>query len=117
MGPHDRIGACDGSVQNRPHHRYFPAKLGILDRVELHSATVTDFRSVVLAIREMQPSKIYNFPAQSSVGLSFIGRSMSRSTTRCSVRSISLSVAAMRAGRAFYGAGRQAPLGMAWSIA
>ena len=45
--------------------------LGVYDRVRLHSATVTDFRSVVQVIRETQPSEIYNLSAQSSVGLSF----------------------------------------------
>lgn len=45
--------------------------LGIYERVNLHSATVTDFRSVVQVIRETQPSEIYNLAAQSSVGLSF----------------------------------------------
>jgi GDPmannose 4,6-dehydratase len=45
--------------------------LGIYDRVKLHSATVTDFRSVVQVIREIQPGEIYNLSAQSSVGLSF----------------------------------------------
>ena len=45
--------------------------LGIFDRVRLHSATVTDFRSVVQVIRETQPAEIYNLSAQSSVGLSF----------------------------------------------
>lgn len=45
--------------------------LGVFERVRLHSATVTDFRSVVQVIRETQPSEIYNLSAQSSVGLSF----------------------------------------------
>ncbi|HLI19746.1 MAG TPA: GDP-mannose 4,6-dehydratase [Stellaceae bacterium] len=45
--------------------------LGIYERVTLHSATVTDFRSVVQVIRETQPNEIYNLAAQSSVGLSF----------------------------------------------
>jgi GDPmannose 4,6-dehydratase len=45
--------------------------LGIFERVRLHSATVTDFRSVVQVIRETQPHEIYNLSAQSSVGLSF----------------------------------------------
>jgi GDPmannose 4,6-dehydratase len=46
-------------------------RLGVYDRVSLHSATVTDFRSVVQVIRETQPGEIYNLSAQSSVGLSF----------------------------------------------
>ena len=45
--------------------------LGIYERVRLHSATVTDFRSVVQVIRDTHASEIYNLSAQSSVGLSF----------------------------------------------
>jgi GDPmannose 4,6-dehydratase len=44
---------------------------GIYERVHLHSATVTDFRSVLQVIRDTQPREIYNLSAQSSVGLSF----------------------------------------------
>ncbi|HVA13690.1 MAG TPA: GDP-mannose 4,6-dehydratase [Stellaceae bacterium] len=46
-------------------------QLGVYERVVLHSATVTDFRSVVQVIRETGPGEIYNLSAQSSVGLSF----------------------------------------------
>jgi GDPmannose 4,6-dehydratase len=46
-------------------------QLGVYDRVHLHSATVTDFRSVVQVIRDTRPAEIYNLSAQSSVGLSF----------------------------------------------
>lgn len=46
-------------------------KLGIRDKVHLHSAVVTEFRSVLHAIAEVLPSQIYNLAAQSSVGLSF----------------------------------------------
>jgi GDPmannose 4,6-dehydratase len=46
-------------------------KLGIRDRVSLHSANVTDFRSIVQLLRDIQPDEVYNLSAQSSVGLSF----------------------------------------------
>lgn len=45
--------------------------LGILDKVELHSTVLGDFRSVVTTIKQVQPHRIYNLAAQSSVGLSF----------------------------------------------
>ena len=45
--------------------------LGIRDRVALHSAALTDFRSVVQCISRVAPDEIYNLGGQSSVGLSF----------------------------------------------
>jgi GDPmannose 4,6-dehydratase len=45
--------------------------LAIRDRVSLHSAVPTDFRSVVQAIDRAAPDEIYNLSGQSSVGLSF----------------------------------------------
>lgn len=47
------------------------AVLGIRDRVALHSAALTDFRSVVQCISRVAPDEIYNLGGQSSVGLSF----------------------------------------------
>ena len=46
-------------------------RLAILDRVALHSAVLTDFRSVVEVIARIRPAEIYNLAGQSSVGLSF----------------------------------------------
>ena len=46
-------------------------RLGLFERVRLHSAVLTDFRSVVQVIHEVRPSEIYNLAGQSSVGLSF----------------------------------------------
>jgi GDPmannose 4,6-dehydratase len=46
-------------------------KLGILDRVTLHSAMLNDFRSVVTVLNNVRPAFIFNLAAQSSVGLSF----------------------------------------------
>ena len=45
--------------------------LGIVDKVIVHSATPTDFRSVVQCIARVEPDEIYNVGGQSSVGLSF----------------------------------------------
>ncbi|HEV2677616.1 MAG TPA: GDP-mannose 4,6-dehydratase [Aliidongia sp.] len=45
--------------------------LGILDQVRLHSATLSEFRSVAQTVQNVRPSEIFNLAAQSSVGLSF----------------------------------------------
>jgi len=45
--------------------------LGILDKVYLHSTSLSDFRSVVMTMKRVQPDFVYNLAAQSSVGLSF----------------------------------------------
>jgi GDPmannose 4,6-dehydratase len=47
------------------------ARLGLLGRVTLHSATPTDFRSVFQVFERVGPDEIYNLSGQSSVGLSF----------------------------------------------
>lgn len=46
-------------------------ELGIIERVHLHSASLTDFRSILQVISDVVPSEIYNLAGQSSVGLSF----------------------------------------------
>lgn len=46
-------------------------RLGIYDRVTLHSVVLSDFRSVVTVLNDVQPALIFNLAAQSSVGLSF----------------------------------------------
>jgi GDPmannose 4,6-dehydratase len=46
-------------------------RLGILDKIKVHSANLTDYGSVIQVLRTVQPSEIYNLSAQSSVGLSF----------------------------------------------
>jgi GDPmannose 4,6-dehydratase len=46
-------------------------RLGIYDRVTLHSAVLSDFRSVVTVLNNVRPALIFNLAAQSSVGLSF----------------------------------------------
>src|SRR5690606_18865771 len=45
--------------------------LGVLDRVQLHSVAITDFRSVLSVIDDVAPVRIFNLAGQSSVGLSF----------------------------------------------
>jgi GDPmannose 4,6-dehydratase len=45
--------------------------LRTFEKVELHSASINDFRSILQIIKNVQPTEIYNLAAQSSVGLSF----------------------------------------------
>ena len=45
--------------------------LGIRDHVKLESMTLTDFRSVLQVLMNVQPDEIYNLAGQSSVSLSF----------------------------------------------
>jgi GDPmannose 4,6-dehydratase len=47
------------------------AFLGIRERVNLRSMTLSDFRSVLQVLSEVEPAEIYNLAGQSSVGLSF----------------------------------------------
>jgi len=46
-------------------------RLGLGERVHLHSAVPSDFRSVLQVISKVRPSRIFNLASQSSVGLSF----------------------------------------------
>ncbi|HUI18751.1 MAG TPA: GDP-mannose 4,6-dehydratase [Alphaproteobacteria bacterium] len=46
-------------------------RLGIGERVHLHSAVPSDFRSVLQVISKVRPTRIFNLASQSSVGLSF----------------------------------------------
>lgn len=46
-------------------------RLGVFEKVHLHSAGPSDFRSVAKVIDAVRPSEIYNPAAQSSVALSF----------------------------------------------
>lgn len=46
-------------------------KLGIKELINLHSASLTDFRSTLQVIEKVEPDEIYNLGGQSSVGLSF----------------------------------------------
>jgi len=46
-------------------------RLGIRDRVELESMTLTDFRSVIQTLSKIRPDEVYSLAGQSSVGLSF----------------------------------------------
>jgi GDPmannose 4,6-dehydratase len=46
-------------------------RLGIRDRITLHSLVLSDFRSVFSVIERVRPNELYNLAGQSSVGLSF----------------------------------------------
>lgn len=46
-------------------------RLGIRDRVSLHSCSLSDFRSVMQVMSATMPAEVYNLAGQSSVGLSF----------------------------------------------
>jgi GDPmannose 4,6-dehydratase len=46
-------------------------RLGIRDRVDLDSMSLTDFRSVLQVMSRHEPDEIYNLAGQTSVGLSF----------------------------------------------
>lgn len=45
--------------------------LGVADKVGIHSASLTDFRSLWQVMEKVRPEEIYNLAGQSSVGLSF----------------------------------------------
>jgi GDPmannose 4,6-dehydratase len=45
--------------------------LGIRDRIRIMSSTLTDFRSLIRVLLEVEPDEIYNLAGQTSVGLSF----------------------------------------------
>jgi GDPmannose 4,6-dehydratase len=47
------------------------ARLGIQDRVTLHSGNLSEFRSILFLLDKIQPTEIYNLAGQSSVALSF----------------------------------------------
>lgn len=46
-------------------------RVGVRDRVSLHSAVTTDFRSVAQLLAKTAPTEVYLLAGQSSVGLSF----------------------------------------------
>ncbi len=46
-------------------------RVGVRDRVSLHSAATTDFRSVLQVLSKVVPDEVYLLAGQSSVGLSF----------------------------------------------
>jgi GDPmannose 4,6-dehydratase len=45
--------------------------LGIRDQIKFESMTLTDFRSVLQVLSNVQPDEVYNLAGQTSVGLSF----------------------------------------------
>ncbi len=46
-------------------------RLGLYDRIRLHSASLGDYRAIVEIMSVVKPTEVYNLAAQSSVGLSF----------------------------------------------
>ncbi|MDQ1333540.1 MAG: GDPmannose 4,6-dehydratase [Thermodesulfobacteriota bacterium] len=46
-------------------------RLNIRDRLEVASASLNDFRSVLQVLKKVRPDEVYNLAGQSSVGLSF----------------------------------------------
>ena len=46
-------------------------RLQIRDKIRIKSVSLSDFRSVLQAVSDIQPDEIYNLSGQSSVGLSF----------------------------------------------
>ena len=46
-------------------------RLGVLDDLEVTSASLNDFRSVLQVLKRYEPDEVYNLAGQSSVGLSF----------------------------------------------
>jgi len=46
-------------------------RLGIKDKVALHSLILSDFRSVFSVVEQVRPQELYNLAGQTSVGLSF----------------------------------------------
>lgn len=46
-------------------------RLGLIDSVRLESLNITDFRSVLQALKRVNPDEVYNLAGQSSVALSF----------------------------------------------
>jgi GDPmannose 4,6-dehydratase len=57
----------DAQVANLRNLQY----LGIGDRIKFLSMSLTDFRSVLQVLNQVQPDEVYNLAGQSSVGLSF----------------------------------------------
>lgn len=47
------------------------ARLGIKEHVQTESVSANDFRSVLQALKKVEPDEVYNLAGQSSVGLSF----------------------------------------------
>lgn len=61
-----------GTSRDRETNRFSGLRsLNVLERVVLHSALPTDFRSLMWVLNKISPDEIYNLSGQSSVGLSF----------------------------------------------
>jgi GDPmannose 4,6-dehydratase len=61
-----------GSSRDAQMSQFFNlTRLTIRDRVEVESASLNDFRSVLQVLKKVRPDEVYNLAGQSSVGLSF----------------------------------------------
>lgn len=68
----DRGFVVHGTSRDREMSRFANlVRLGVREKVHLHSAVPSDFRSVLQVINRVQPARIYNLASQASVGLSF----------------------------------------------
>lgn len=68
----ERGYAVHGTSRDREMSTFFNlSRLGVREKVHLHSAIPSDFRSVLQVINRVEPTRIYNLASQSSVGLSF----------------------------------------------
>ena len=64
-----RVVGCSRDAQMSPFSNLI--KLNIRDQVEVESASLNDFRSVLQVLKKVRPDEVYNLAGQSSVGLSF----------------------------------------------
>jgi GDPmannose 4,6-dehydratase len=62
------VGGSRGAYQNTFQNL---TRLGIRNKIRIKSVSLSDFRSVLQAVSEIEPNEIYNLSGQSSVGLSF----------------------------------------------
>jgi GDPmannose 4,6-dehydratase len=68
----ERGYAVHGTSRDREMSNFLNlSRLGVREKVHLHSAIPSDFRSVLQVINRVEPTRIYNLASQSSVGLSF----------------------------------------------
>lgn len=80
-------------------------KLGVRDQVRLSSASLSDFRSVMQAIKLTEPDEIYNLSGQSSVGLSFSQPMETMESIVTATLNILEAIRFMNPGIRFYNAG------------
>ncbi len=68
----DKGYVVHGTSRDAEAHRFNSLRsLGLLNRVKLHSAAPTDFRSMLAVMKSVAADEVYNLSGQSSVSLSF----------------------------------------------